>query len=510
MAAAQRRKVDCRWRQLKRESKAEVRVRLPKAEGRMTKVGLPENTEVVGENTEVDWLSGKRPGDAVSTVYADVIDWQSRRCISSIPRRHFFADEEERCLANRLAVVLRRRKRRLAWRSDVGKRRLGGPPGKRRLACRADQVPTYPCRAKLTKVEADLINSIPGVRAIRSYTSSRAADKDCGKKKTTYPCRTKTPVLEKTALTKTPALETTPITKNIVPNKSRAGTVWTECASKRSRIAQLCDDLSLWSQWRRMLRASTASVPHDASAECCHMNTPSELSLRGINIQYPFSRLILSGVKSVECRRYPLGHRNLAHKNEDLFLIETRGTGDLEGALMESERDFHKRRYQAEADWIGEDRRMAHSQAIERSLPFTWPSHGMREMEAFREMEASREVRLKQEREMVCARSLVESFGPPPAEGQAQVIGIVRFSESKQYHHRRFRPIWSEDRSKHRIKEGGHHDWNGEEPMYAWYVDNVQPLSKPVPAGEYNKVRDQWGYRRPRTLDLATLSFVSA
>ena len=84
MAAAQRRKVD--------ESKAEVRVRLPKAEGRMTKVGLPENTEVVGENTEVDWLSGKRPGDAVSTVYADVIDWQSQRCTSSIPRRHCLAD----------------------------------------------------------------------------------------------------------------------------------------------------------------------------------------------------------------------------------------------------------------------------------------------------------------------------------------------------------------------------------------------------------------------------------
>ena len=100
-----------------------------------------------------------------------------------------------------------------------------------------------------------------------------------------------------------------------------------------------------------------------------------KLTLRGMSIQYPFSRLILSGVKSVECRRYPLGHRNLAHKNEDLFLIETRGTGDVEGALMESERDLHKRRYQAEADWIGEDRRMAHSQAIERSLPFTWPSH---------------------------------------------------------------------------------------------------------------------------------------
>ena len=427
MAAAQRRKVD--------ESKAEVRVRLPKAEGRMTKVGLPENTEVVGENTEVDWLSGKRPGDAVSTVYADVIDWQSRRCISSIPRRHFFADEEERCLANRLAVVLRRRKRRLAWRSDVGKRRLGGPPGKRRLACRADQVPTYPCRAKLTKVEADLINSIPGVRAIRSYTSSRAADQDCGKKKTTYPCRTKTPVLEKTALTKTPALETTPITKNIVPNKSRAGTVWTECASKRSRVAQLCDDLSLWSQWRRMLRASTASVPHDASAECCHMNTPSELSLRGINIQYPFSRLILSGVKTVEVRTYRLGDRNLGGVNEDLFLIETPGSRNLKGALLD-------RRY---------------------------------------------------------------PIGPPPSV--AQVIGIVRFSSSEQYANKptsRYQwhmPSWNKHRSKHRIKEGGHYDWNRKDAMYAWHVDNVQPFSEPVPAGE----KDQWGYRRPRTLEVTLM-----
>ena len=429
------------------------------AEGRMTKVGLPENTEVVGENTEVDWLSGKRPGDAVSTVYADVIDWQSRRCISSIPRRHFFADEEERCLANRLAVVLRRRKRRLAWRSDVGKRRLGGPPGKRRLACRADQVPTYPCRAKLTKVEADLINSIPGVRAIRSYTSSRAADMQdkpihagqrenagqtypcrtcrriCGKKKTTYPRRRKTPVLEKTALTKTPALETTPIAKNIAPNKSRAGTVWTECASKRSRVAQLCDDLSLWSQWRRMLRASTASVPHDASAECCHMNTPSELSLRGINIQYPFSRLILSGVKTVEVRTYRLGDRNLGGANEDLFLIETPGSRNLKGALLD-------RRY---------------------------------------------------------------PIGPPPSV--AQVIGIVRFSSSEQYANKptsRYQwhmPSWNKHRSKHRIKEGGHYDWNRKDAMYAWYVDNVQPFSEPVPAGE----KCLWGYRRPRTLEVTLM-----
>ena len=170
MAAAQRRKVD--------EPKAEVRVRLPKVEGRMTKVGLPNAG--VGENTEEDWLSGKRPADAVSAVYEDVIDWQARRCISSIPRRHFFADEEERRLANRLAVVLRRRKGRLAWRSDeVPKRckrhlackRVPVLPSlrKRRLASSRRKGKDWPCRAKLTKVQTDLINSIPGVRATRSY-----------------------------------------------------------------------------------------------------------------------------------------------------------------------------------------------------------------------------------------------------------------------------------------------------------------------------------------------------
>ena len=107
MAAAQRQKVD--------EPNVEARVRLPNVEGPMTKVGLPNAG--AGENTEVDSLSGKRTADAVSAVYEDVIDWQTRRCISCIPRRHFYADAEERCLANRLAVVLRRRKSCLLYTS---------------------------------------------------------------------------------------------------------------------------------------------------------------------------------------------------------------------------------------------------------------------------------------------------------------------------------------------------------------------------------------------------------
>ena len=393
MAAAQRQKVD--------EPNVEARVRLPNVEGPMTKVGLPNAG--AGENTEVDSLSGKRTADAVSAVYEDVIRWQTRRCISCIPRRHFNADKEERCLANRLAVVLRRRKRRLAWMSDEVSRsrddaqdvwHAGQKLTKahkrrrtRRLACRARRLA---CRAKLTKAQTDLINSIPGVSA---------------------PKRSRVPSSCRAKLTK----------------------VQTDLINSTPGVS--CNDLSSWSQWRRMLRASTASVPHAASADCCHMNTPSELSLRGINIQYPFSRLILFGVKTVEVRTYPLGDRNLGGDYEDLFLIETPGSRNLKGALVD-------RRY---------------------------------------------------------------PIGPPPSV--AQVIGIVRFSSSEQYanmptsKYQCHMPSWNKHRSKHRIEEGGHYDWNRKDARYAWYVDNVQPFSEPVPAGE----KCLWGYRRPRTLEVTLM-----
>ena len=393
MAAAQRQKVD--------EPNVEARVRLPNVDDPMTKVGLPNAG--AGENTEVDSLSGKRTADAVSAVYEDVIDWQTRRRISCIPRRHFYADAEERCLANRLAVVLRRRKRRLAWMSDEVSRsrddaqdvwHAGQKLTKahkrrrtRRLACRARRLA---CRAKLTKAQTDLINSIPGVSA---------------------PKRSRVPSSCRAKLTK----------------------VQTDLINSTPGVS--CNDLSSWSQWRRMLRASTASVPHAASADCCHMNTPSELSLRGINIQYPFSRLILFGVKTVEVRTYPLGDRNLGGDYEDLFLIETPGSRNLKGALVD-------RRY---------------------------------------------------------------PIGPPPSV--AQVIGIVRFSSSEQYanmptsKYQCHMPSWNKHRSKHRIEEGGHYDWNRKDPRYAWYVDNVQPFSEPVPAGE----KCLWGYRRPRTLEVTLM-----
>ena len=51
----------------------------------------------------------------------------------------------------------------------------------------------------------------------------------------------------------------------------------------------------------------------------------TRLRLRGLNIQWPFSQLLLSGLKLVEARRYALGYHGIAHANEELWLIETPG-----------------------------------------------------------------------------------------------------------------------------------------------------------------------------------------
>ena len=53
---------------------------------------------------------------------------------------------------------------------------------------------------------------------------------------------------------------------------------------------------------------------------------PSETpTLRGLNIQWPFSQLIMHGAKTTEARRYQLGHLNIAQAGENLWLVETPG-----------------------------------------------------------------------------------------------------------------------------------------------------------------------------------------
>ena len=52
---------------------------------------------------EDDSGGGEEPSMSIRRLYENVIEWQSQRCTNSIPRRHFFADDEERRLAYRLA-----------------------------------------------------------------------------------------------------------------------------------------------------------------------------------------------------------------------------------------------------------------------------------------------------------------------------------------------------------------------------------------------------------------------
>ncbi len=60
-----------------------------------------------------------------------------------------------------------------------------------------------------------------------------------------------------------------------------------------------------------------------------------QLTIRGLNIQYPFSQLILLGCKTEEIRTYPLGRRGIAEAGEQMFLIETPGAKNAHGALLE-------------------------------------------------------------------------------------------------------------------------------------------------------------------------------
>ena len=63
----------------------------------------------------------------------------------------------------------------------------------------------------------------------------------------------------------------------------------------------------------------TPSVKGHAVARCETVSYP------GLNVQWPFSQLILSGVKTVEVRSYALGWRNIARPGVEMWLVETLG-----------------------------------------------------------------------------------------------------------------------------------------------------------------------------------------
>jgi hypothetical protein len=60
-------------------------------------------------------------------------------------------------------------------------------------------------------------------------------------------------------------------------------------------------------------------------------------AMRGLNVQFPFARMLVQGYKTVELRRYPLGSRGLPEAGRPMFVIETPGAGAraLPGVLTE-------------------------------------------------------------------------------------------------------------------------------------------------------------------------------
>ena len=65
-------------------------------------------------------------------------------------------------------------------------------------------------------------------------------------------------------------------------------------------------------------RSRTHTTPHTN-------NNAVTVSLRGLNIQWPFSQLLLNGIKLEEVRDYPLNHRGIAKTQEEVFIVETKG-----------------------------------------------------------------------------------------------------------------------------------------------------------------------------------------
>ena len=67
--------------------------------------------------------------------------------------------------------------------------------------------------------------------------------------------------------------------------------------------------------------APTGQAVGGSTTSCAGLG--ATLSLPGLNINWPFSQLILAGVKTIEARSYGLGYRNIAQPGVEMWLVET-------------------------------------------------------------------------------------------------------------------------------------------------------------------------------------------
>ena len=72
--------------------------------------------------------------------------------------------------------------------------------------------------------------------------------------------------------------------------------------------------------------AATGQAVGGSTTSCAGLG--ATLSLPGLNINWPFSQLILAGVKTIETRTYALGHRNIAQPDVEMWLVKTPAQAD--------------------------------------------------------------------------------------------------------------------------------------------------------------------------------------
>ena len=71
--------------------------------------------------------------------------------------------------------------------------------------------------------------------------------------------------------------------------------------------------------------AHSSTAPTPVRSIASGLGDPIALCLRGLNIQWPFSQLILLGYKKVEARTYPLGYMSIGMAGQEMWIVETPG-----------------------------------------------------------------------------------------------------------------------------------------------------------------------------------------
>lgn len=91
-----------------------------------------------------------------------------------------------------------------------------------------------------------------------------------------------------------------------------------------------------------------------------------KVAFTGINIQFPISRLILSGEKTIETRTYPIPPKLIS---EDLVIIETPGrSGAFKSRMVGLIRFANSFEYESEPAFYRDERK----HKVSRSSPWAW------------------------------------------------------------------------------------------------------------------------------------------